>query len=107
MHVKRIHPGSLSGIYPRVDCIDIEPELGAAKPEVLCCAHELEEARETESQRRQEQDLDLLEKRGSDLEKERFQLRAKPSEPKPAKVGKCDCWSDLSRQQLQLPINIT
>jgi len=63
MHVKGIHPGSLSGIYPHVNCLVIEPELGAAKPEVLCCAHELEEARETESQWHQKQDLDLLKKR--------------------------------------------
>src|SRR6266853_1381329 len=103
MHVEGIHPGTLSGIYPHDSFPVIEPELGTAKPEVLCCIHELEEAGDTEFQRVQVEDLELLETGGSDPGNEWLQISDGTSEPKPAKVGECDSCSDWSRQES--PVN--
>jgi hypothetical protein len=40
---EKIHRGMIMGIHTHIKAIVYEPDFGTAKPEVLCCIHELRE----------------------------------------------------------------
>jgi len=86
--------------------VSIEHEFRTAKAEVLCCTHELQEVWDGQVVLMEEQDLELLEQRGGHSRKEYFQVTVKPSEPKPAKVRKCDVGDEWPMRQLCLHITV-
>jgi hypothetical protein len=86
--VKDVHHGSvgsLVGIYEHANGRVLEPERSVIEPEIFWYVHELREAWDGERELVEEQYLELLEIRGSHPGKNRDQVSANTSKPKPSK----------------------
>jgi hypothetical protein len=93
-YVKGIHLGLvlglLTGIYLHINKLVKELEPAVAEPEVLRRVHKLHEVRDGKGELLEEEDLELLEARGRYPTNNCFHVSADASEPKVAKVRKCD-----------------
>src|SRR5258707_2175594 len=91
-YVKGMHFGLdlLTGIYLHVNMLVRELEFGLAEPQVLRRVYKLYEVWDGKGELLEEEHLELLELRCSDLTNNCFQVSASASEPEVAEIRKYD-----------------